>query len=79
MSVPELDVGALLVDAGLLGQEAELEPGSPADLAFWGRDMTASVPVSVAHGPPGRRLLAVVRSGAFTEGDEHRGPFPHLG
>ena len=75
-SVPGLDVGTLLMDAGLLGQEATLEPGSPADLAFWCRDATVNMPISAAHGPPGLRLVAVVRGGAFTEGDEHRGPFP---
>lgn len=41
-----------------------LEPGSPADLACW-------------RGEPGvGEPVATVRSGAFTEGDEHRGPFP---
>lgn len=37
-----------------------LEPGAEADLAFW-RD--------------GDDPIAVVRAGAFTEGDEHAGPF----
>lgn len=37
-----------------------LEPGTEADLAFW-RD--------------GADPIAVVRAGAFTEGDEHAGPF----
>jgi uncharacterized Zn-binding protein involved in type VI secretion len=38
-----------------------LEPGSPADLAFWAGD------------PP--RIVATVRAGAFTDGDPHTGPF----
>lgn len=38
-----------------------LEPGSPADLAFW-RD--------------GPDPVAVLRAGHFTEGDAHTGPFP---
>ena len=37
-----------------------LEPGAEADLAFW-RD--------------GPDPIAIVRAGAFTEGDEHAGPF----
>lgn len=68
------DVGALLLEAGLLKADAELQPGSLADLAFW------------ATGPPDGgtgqgageatvRLVAIVRGGTFTEGDEHRGPF----
>jgi len=39
---------------------ASLEPGAPADLAFW-RD---------------GELVATVEAGHFTEGDAHRGPFP---
>ena len=73
---PDLDVGALLMDAGLLGPDASLEPGAPADLAFWGAGPASTVHIGAANGPPGRRLVAVVRGGAFTEGDEHRGPFP---
>ena len=68
----DVDLGALLVGAGLLAPDATLEPGSPADMAFWG-----AVPGS--GGPEGRpalRLVAIVREGVFTEGDEHRGPFP---
>ena len=67
-----IDVRATLIDAGLLGPDSTLEPGSPADLAFW----------DVLPGPgdsdesPGWGLLAIVREGAFTHGDEHRGPFP---
>ena len=49
---------------GPLDPGQTLEPGAPADLAFWraGADDTA---------PP----IATVRAGAFTEGDEHTGPF----
>lgn len=73
---PDLDVGTLLRNAGLLGLEAYLEVGSPADLAFWGHDPSASLALGAGDGPPERRLVAVVRGGAFTDGDEHRGPFP---
>jgi hypothetical protein len=50
-----------LADAGLLDPGQGLEPGSAADLACWSGD-----PV---------RLLATVIGGAFTEHDEHLGPF----
>ena len=68
----DLDLGALLIGAGLLDPDAALEPGSPADLAFWG----AGSPSSGPGGLPVRRLVAVVRDDAFTEGDGHQGPFP---
>jgi hypothetical protein len=41
-----------------------LEAGAPADLAFW-------VAGSREAGEP----IATVRAGAFTDGDEHAGPF----
>jgi hypothetical protein len=69
---PGLDIGRLLTNEGLIDPGATLEPGSPADLAFWG---LAPDPGS----PDGRivlHLLATVREGHFTEGDQHRGPFP---
>jgi hypothetical protein len=50
-----------LTDSGLLPAGATIEPGSPANLAFW-------------VGEPAR-LLATVVAGAFTGGDEHHGPF----
>jgi hypothetical protein len=50
-----------LTGGGLLPAGATIEPGSPASLAFW-------------VGEPAR-LLATVVAGAFTEGDEHHGPF----
>ena len=53
-------LGSTLAQARLLGPDPVLATGSPADLAFWSGD----------------RLVAVVRAGAFTEGDEHFGPFP---
>jgi hypothetical protein len=53
----------LLVDAGLLPADDRLEPGSAADLMFWGHD---------------RGVVAVVRRGAFTTGDEHTGPFARV-
>ncbi len=67
-----IDVRATLIDAGLLGPDSTLEPGSPADLAFW--DVLPGPGDS--DEPPAWGLLAVVRGGAFTHGDEHRGPFP---
>ena len=67
----DLDLGALLIGAGLLDPDAALEPGSPADMAFWGASPGSSGP----DGRPALRLVAIVRDGAFTEGDEHRGPF----
>lgn len=54
------DVARLLVESGLLSSEASLEPGAPADLAFWDDS----------------GLVAIVRDGHFTDGDTHRGPFP---
>jgi hypothetical protein len=57
-------IGQLLVEAGLLGTPVTLEPGATADLAFWRADAV------------GAHLIAAVRDGAFTEGDEHYGPFP---
>lgn len=58
-----------LIEAGAVPLEATLEPGSPADLAFWqpgAADTTDG---------PRFRLTAVVRGGAFTAGEEHHGPF----
>jgi hypothetical protein len=54
------DVARLLVESGLLSSEASLEPGAPADLAFWDES----------------GLVAIVRAGHFIDGDQHRGPFP---
>ncbi len=62
--IPAGDPGRLvaaLCDAGLLSPTAWLEPGARADLACWSGD-----PV---------RLRATVIGGAFSEGDEHLGPF----
>jgi len=68
------DVGSRLVAAGLLDPDASLEPGSPANLAFWA---TASRPPERS---PWRRLglIAILRDGIFDRGDERRGPFPPL-
>jgi hypothetical protein len=57
------DLRKTLADRGLLPAGDILEAGSPADLAIWGRD---------------RRIIAVVRAGAFTEGDAHTGPLPRV-
>jgi hypothetical protein len=62
-------VGRLLSNAGLLEPGSALEPGSLADLAFWGLASGES------DGPRSAHLVAIVRGGAFTEGDEHTGPF----
>lgn len=61
--------------AGLLTPGEHLEPGSPAELAFWSAD-----PATLAPGDASSlRVVAVVRAGAFTDGDEHLGPFPPEG
>ena len=65
-------ITALLVRAGLLSDDSALETGSPADLAFW--DAASGSDASGER--PARGLVAVVRGGGFTEGDEHHGPFP---
>jgi hypothetical protein len=67
-----VDVAGLLIGAGLLGPGAMLEPGAPADLAFWD---AVPWPGDAGH-EFALGLVAVVREGAFTEGDEHYGPFP---
>ncbi len=54
------EVARLLVESGLLSADASLEPGAPADLAFWDES----------------GLVAIVRGGHFLDGDSHRGPFP---
>jgi hypothetical protein len=72
MSTPGADIGQRLMDLGLLGPEATLQPGSPADLAFWGPETDPAAPGA----PIPWRLVASVRGGHFTVGDEHRGPFP---
>lgn len=63
----------VLQRAGLLDPASVLEPGSPADLAFWSLDPETTA----AAAAESLRIVAVVRAGAFTEGDEHCGPFPH--
>jgi hypothetical protein len=65
------DIEARLLRDGVLDPGSRLEPGSLADLAFWAAHPAARV------GTVGARagLIAIVRDGAFTEGDEHRGPF----
>ena len=60
------ELGALLIGDRLLDPGSGLETGSPADLAFWARES-------------GFHLLAIVRAGAFIDGDEHMGPFPAPG
>ena len=67
-----LDVGRLLVSAGLLDPTSTLGPGSPADLAIWGPGLDSAGP----EGTIAWQLVATVRGGHFTEGDDHRGPFP---
>jgi hypothetical protein len=49
----------------------DLESGDTADLAFW-----QAAPGRRGRSVPDRwRLVAVVRSGAFTQGEPHHGPF----
>ncbi len=62
---------AVLAPGAILATGETLEPGSPADLACWREEPDAVG----AAGPGTPRLVAVVRAGAFTEGDPHRGPF----
>jgi predicted amidohydrolase YtcJ len=69
---PSVDLVAALAAAGLVDSDAGLEPGSPADLAVWNTD-PGSVPAAA-----GTRVIAEVRAGAFTEGDEHSGPLSRL-
>lgn len=65
------DLLGTLVSAGVLEPGATLEAGAPADLAIWRRGGPGH-----ADDPLERlRIAALVREGAFTEGDEHRGPF----
>ena len=65
-----LDIGRLLAEHGLLVPGITMEPGAPSDLAFWGVRIDSDVTDRrVVH------LLDTVRSGAFTEGDQHRGHF----
>ncbi len=64
----------LLVDAGLLATDAAIEVGAPADLAFWTADPGA-VPATDAAT---LTIIAIVRAGHFTDGDEHGGPFARL-
>jgi hypothetical protein len=71
-ATPAAAIRALLIKAGLLLEDSVLEPGSPADLAFWD---AGSRPDGTGN-RPARGLVAVVRGGGFTEGDEHQGPFP---
>ena len=54
-----LDLRGCLVTAASGDDGGAIEPGSLADLDFW----------------DGPRIVARVRAGRFTEGDEHRGPF----
>ena len=70
-AAPDVDLGALLIDTGSLDPTAVLEPGSPADLAFWETGSESSG----SGRAPDLRLIAIVRGGHFSEGDEHRGPF----
>ncbi len=65
------DAGELLMRAGLIERDARLEPGGRCDLAFWSRDPGKMATESA----PELRIIAIVRAGGFTHGDEHRGPF----
>lgn len=65
------DANALLAKAGLIASPSALEPGDPADLAFWSADPASVEPAQAAS----LRLVAMVHAGGFTDGDEHHGPF----
>ena len=65
-----IDLVAVLVGSGQLRPDAVLEPGAPAELAFWLPD-----PATAASGPQVPRIVGIVRGGAFLDGDPHRGPF----
>jgi hypothetical protein len=68
------DAISVLGAAGLLDVSAPLEVGSPADLAFWN-----TLPETLsARSASTLRIMAIVRDGAFTEGDEHTGPFKRV-
>jgi hypothetical protein len=69
-----VDVRQALAAAGLIDPDSALEPGSPADLAVWSTDPASVEPAAAAT----LRVLAEVRAGAFTEGNEHSGPLPRL-
>lgn len=62
-----LDIAGCVVMSTAADGAGDLEPGSVADLDFWAAD-----PSEPARGS---RLVASVRAGSFTEGDEHCGPF----
>ncbi|TFG68936.1 MAG: hypothetical protein E4H24_02235 [Thermomicrobiales bacterium] len=61
----------VLKEAGLFEDAEPLEVGAPADLAFW-----SAIPETLStRSATTLRIMAIVRAGAFTEGDEHTGPF----
>jgi predicted amidohydrolase YtcJ len=66
-----VDMLDALARAGVTDPGVQLEPGAPADLAVWGAEPAAGP----ADRQVGLRIVALVRAGRFTEGDEHRGPF----
>ena len=70
-----LDPVEAMWGAGLLADGGRLEPGSPADLAFWGMSSRRVPPAAAAATV---RIIATVRAGAFTAGDAHTGPFARL-
>jgi hypothetical protein len=63
-----------LVQAGLLAPDAEIGVGAVADLAFWNADPGLAPASGVARA----RIVAILRAGQFTAGDEHLGPFGRL-
>jgi len=60
-----------LADVGLIDDPGPPDVGASAELAFWNADPSRLDPSEAAS----LRMLAIVHGGAFTEGDEHRGPF----
>jgi hypothetical protein len=61
--------------AGQLAPGERLEPGSPAELAFWSADPATLSPPEASS----LRIVTIVRAGAFCDGDEYLGPFAPAG
>jgi len=61
-----LDMGGCVVTPATGDVTGDLEAGSPADLDFWDPD------------PQRRTIVARVRGGRFSDGDEHCGPFSRV-
>lgn len=69
-----LDLDGCVVVAAQDG--VALEPGSAADLDIWDSDPFGPDAGMASQDPP--RIVARVRAGAFTDGDDHCGPLRRL-